>query len=172
VTPPFKPVVESDESTSNFDPEFTSADISHVGSANELNLDDNDPSGDWVSQSVSGGPQHTPHGPLGSDRPPLSTTPGIQIQQKRRGRDLTSSPPLTNSVQENFRGFTYSGEPESFITRVVNRLAEKESHEATLADEEVTYPTTDDEALDGSTHAGRYSKRHGYLDDFDEDLNL
>jgi serine/threonine protein kinase SCH9 len=135
-------------------------------------LDEDDPSEDWVSQSVSAAPQHTPHGPLGSDRPPLSTTPGIQIQQKRRERDLTSSPPLTSSVQENFRGFTYSGESESLITRVVNRLAEKESREAAVADEEVTYPTTDDEALDASMHAGRYSKRHGYLDDFDEDLNL
>lgn len=174
VSPPFKPVVESDESTSNFDPEFTSADISHVGLTNELNLDDDDPSEDWVSQSVSSGLQHTPHGPLGCDRPPdrppLSSTPAIQIQQKRRGRDLTSSPPLTNSVQENFRGFTYSGESESLITRVVNRLAEKE-REAAVVDEEVTSPTTDDE-LDASTHAGRYSKCHGYLDDFDEDLNL
>ena len=176
VTPPFKPVVESDESTSNFDPEFTSADISHVGLDNELSLDDDDPSEDWVSQSVSGGPQHTPHGPLGSDRPPLSTTPGIQIQQKRRGRDLTSSPPLTSSIQENFRGFTYSGESESLITRVVNRLAEKEKEgrEGAVVDEEVTYSTIDDETLVASTHAGRYSKRHGYLDDFDvdEDLNL
>ncbi len=171
VTPPFKPVVESDESTSNFDPEFTSADISHIGLANKLTLDDDDPSEDWVSQSVSGGPQHTPHGPLGSDRPPLSTTPGIQIQQKRRGRDLASSPPLTSSVQEKFRGFTYSGEPESFLTRVVNRLNEKEGREGALAGE-VTYPMTDDEALDASTHAGRYSKRHGYLNDFDEDMNL
>jgi len=138
---------------------------------NELNLDDDDPSEDWVSQSVSGAPQHTPLGPLGSDRPPLSTTPGIQIKQKQRERGITSSPPLTSSVQENFRGFTYSGESESLITRVVNRLAEKE-REGAVADEEVTYPTTDDEALDASTHAGRYSKRHGYLDDFDEDLNL
>jgi hypothetical protein len=172
VTPPFKPVVESDESTSNFDPEFTSADISHIG-VGELNLDDDDPSEDWVSQSVSGGPQYTPHGPLGSDRPPppLSTTPGIQIQQKRR--DVASSPPLTSSVQENFRGFTYSGESESLITRVVNRLAEKESREGAVADEEVTYPTTDDEALDASTHAGRYSKRRGYLNDFDhDDMNM
>ena len=140
--------------------------------AYELKLDDDDPSEDWVSQSVSVGPQHTPHGPLGSDRPPLSTTPGIQIEKKQRGRDLASSPPLTNSVQENFRGFTYSGESESLITRVVNRLAEKESREAAVADEDVTYPTTDDETLDVSTHAGRYSNRHGYLDDFDEDLNL
>ena len=175
VTPPFKPIVESDESTSNFDPEFTSADVSQIGFVAELKLDDDDPSEDWVSQSVTGGaPIYTPHGPLGSDRPPppLSTTPGIQIQQKRRGRDVASSPPLTNSVQENFRGFTYSGESESLIARVVNRLTEKENLEAAVADEEVTYPTTDDEALDSSTHAGRYSKRHGYRSDFDDDMNF
>lgn len=173
MTPPFKPVVESDESTSNFDPEFTSADVSNIGSVNELDIDEDDPSEDWVSQSVSGGPIHTPVGPLGSDRPaPLSTTPGIQIQPKRRGRDIASSPPLTNSVQENFRGFTYSGESESLIARMVTRLAETEIREGAVADEEITYPTTDDEALDVSTHAGRYSKRNGYLDDFDEDMNL
>ena len=174
VTPPFKPIVESDESTSNFDPEFTSADVSQIGLVAELKLDDDDPSEDWVSQSVTGGPPlYTPHGPLGSDRPPpLSTTPGIQIQPKRRGRDVASSPPLTNSVQENFRGFTYSGESESLIARVVNRLTEKENREAAVADEEITYPTTDDEALDSSTHAGRYSKRHGYRSDFDDDMNF
>jgi len=170
VTPPFKPVVEPDEPTSNFDPEFTSADISHIRLVDDLTLDDDDPSEDWFrSQSLV--VQHTPHGPLGSDRPPLSITPGIQIQQRRHGRDLALSPPLTSSVQEKFRGFTYSGEPESFLTRVVNRLNEKEGREGALAGE-VTYPMTDDEALDASTHAGRYSKRHGYLNDFDEDMNL
>jgi hypothetical protein len=102
----------------------------------------------------------------------LSTTPGIEIQQKRRGRDVTSSPPLTNSVQENFRGFTYSGESESFLARVVTRLTEKENLEAAVADEEVAYPTTDDEALDVTTHAGRYSKRRGYHNDFDDDMNF
>jgi hypothetical protein len=172
VTPPFKPVVESDESTSNFDPEFTSADISHIELVAELKLDDDDPSEDWVSQSVSGGPLYTPHGPLGSDRPPLSTTPGIEIRQKRQGRDLASSPPLTNSVQENFRGFTYSGESESLIARMVTRLTEKDSRETAVADEEITYPTTDDEILDASKHAGRYAKRHEYLSDFDDDMNL
>jgi len=172
VTPPFKPIVESDESTANFDPEFTSADISHIELVAELKLDDDDPSEDWVSQSVTGGLVYQPHGPLGSDRPPLSASPGIQIQQKRRDRDIASSPPLSNSVQENFRGFTYSGEPESFITRVVNRLAEKDSREAAVADEDVAYPTTDDEALDASTPAGRYSKHRGYHSGIDDDMNL
>ncbi|KAI0268365.1 kinase-like protein [Gloeopeniophorella convolvens] len=171
VTPPFKPVVESDESTANFDPEFTSADLSQVGVAGATNLDDNDPSEDWVSQSVTNGQVYTPHGPLGSDRPPPSGT-GIKIQQKKRGLDLSSSPPLTNSVQENFRGFTYSGEAESLIARAVTRLTEHDSGEEAVADEDVPYPTTDDEAEDAATHAGRYSKRNGYLSDFDEDMNL
>jgi serine/threonine protein kinase SCH9 len=168
VTPPFKPIVESDESTANFDPEFTSADISHIELVAELSLDDDDPSEAWVSQSVTNGPVYQPHGPLGSDRPPLSTTPGIQIQPKRRERDIASSPPLSNSVQENFRGFTYSGESESLITRVVNRLAEKDSHEAAVADDDVPYPTTDDEVLDAGTHAGRYAKRRGHHSDIDD----
>ncbi|KAH8999212.1 serine/threonine protein kinase [Lactarius akahatsu] len=54
VTSPFKPVVESHESTTNFDPEFTSADISHIGLAGELNLDGDDPSvGHEVSLKIS-----------------------------------------------------------------------------------------------------------------------
>ncbi|KAI9466917.1 kinase-like protein [Lactarius psammicola] len=172
VTPPFKPVVESDESTANFDPEFTSADISQIGLAGELNFNDDDPSEAWVSQSVNAGQMYTPHGPLGSDRPPATSSVGITIQKKRRGHDLSSSPPLTNSVQENFRGFTYSGESESLIARAVTRLTVKDNREDAVADEDATYPTTDDEALDVSTHAGRYSKRNGHLSDFDDDMNL
>jgi serine/threonine protein kinase SCH9 len=175
VTPPFKPIVESDESTANFDPEFTSADISHIDLADKLALDDDDPSEAWVSQSVSGGQMYTPHGPLGSDRPNASTTPrAIMIEPKNRGPDRQSSPPLTNSVQDHFRGFTYSGESESLIARAITRLNEKDENreEDTVADDDATYPTTDDEVLDVSRHGGRYSKRHGYVSGFDEDLNL
>ncbi|KAH9062799.1 Pkinase-domain-containing protein [Lactarius vividus] len=59
VTPPFKPVVESDESTANFDPEFTSADISQIGLADELNLDGDYPSV-WhrVSETGADGAKH------------------------------------------------------------------------------------------------------------------
>ena len=65
VTPPFIPVVESDESTANFDPEFTSADISDAGVGQ---FDDDDPSEDWLSQSLNSSlMMHTPNGPLGSD---------------------------------------------------------------------------------------------------------
>ncbi|KAI0081670.1 kinase-like protein [Panus rudis PR-1116 ss-1] len=147
VTPPFKPVVESDESVANFDPEFTTADVRETG-PDDIDLDDEDPSEDWVALSQSYlASSHTPNGPLGSDRPPLSLPPplsqpslqpqlqsqsqsqqqqsqqqqqqqtgttttqprSIEVPQRRKKKDVVGTP-LTNSVQENFRGFTYHGE--------------------------------------------------------------
>lgn len=144
-----------------------------------MDLDEDDPSGDWVlSQSVNG-TVYTPNGPLGSDRSPGpngnggAVTPngappqpqGINITKKKGGRDPGASPPLTNSVQENFRGFTYSGENESVIASAVGRLAMEEPEEEQAVDEEGVEPTTDDEAEDDLSCAGRYARRKGYLDD-------
>lgn len=164
VTPPFKPVVESDESTNNFDPEFTGADISDfVDMSDEELVDEEDPSESWVSQSFSQSSlPHTPNGPLGSERlslsrsgsnsslsarlgaslgfssftptlpsnpkdkesgkstPRVGGTPGsspgesarsaaVEIKAKKKKNDVHRGSPLTNSVQENFRGFSYSG---------------------------------------------------------------
>ncbi|KAJ2933660.1 hypothetical protein H1R20_g3436, partial [Candolleomyces eurysporus] len=141
VTPPFIPVVESDESTNNFDPEFTGTDVRDVGLPKEyfdapVILNDDDPSEDWVSQSLAPADLH--NGPLGWDSKPgasgpayaalssishnissYGTTSGrtspktksIQIQPNRKRKDdWTAGSPLTRSMQENFRGFTYSGE--------------------------------------------------------------
>lgn len=99
VTPPFKPVVESDESTNNFDPEFTGADLkefeSLVGVVDDFDsimtdeagdadgqgewLDEDDTSESWVEQNlaienggIAGSLAREPLGPLGSDRPPSS----------------------------------------------------------------------------------------------------
>jgi serine/threonine protein kinase SCH9 len=188
VTPPFKPIVESDESTNNFDPEFTSADIRDVG-VEDMDLDDDDPSAAWVSQSIGGsGFTHTPNGPLGSERPkstgPLSPitngstfsnlaiTPtsssrpqGIQIKrQKNKG---FASSPLTNSVQENFRGFTYSG-GESLITPMLTALGKREKDDEAVDDEEFHEITTEDEAEDTGRSAGRYAnarRQNGFHDD-------
>ncbi|TFK43174.1 kinase-like domain-containing protein [Crucibulum laeve] len=187
ITPPFKPVVESDESTNNFDPEFTSADIRDVGLA-DMDLDDDDPSEAWVSQSIGGnGMVHTPNGPLGSERErnsqskptspfgPLSTmtngvsmsshgggssvskSQGIQIQPKKKKKDPAGTP-LTNSVQENFRGFTYSG-GESVVAPMVGLLGkrDKERDEQAVDDEEVPEVTTEDEFEDVGRSAGRYA---------------
>ena len=182
VTPPFKPVVESDESVANFDPEFTSADMREVG-VEDMDLDDEDPSPDWValSQSVTSSTMHTPLGPLGSDKPAGATSPGlgpppapapvqrpgIEIAKSKKKRD--EAPPLTNSVQENFRGFTYHG--ESIVAPPTGILAREQEEEA-VVDDPATYPTTDDE-VDSDSPAGRYAKRNrDAFDGFDDDMNL
>jgi len=166
VTPPFKPVVESDESTANFDPEFTSADISDFGAGQDMDLDDNDPSGDWVSKSVTGS-MHMPNGPLGSERPGKN----IDIKSRRQRRDVAGSPPLTKSMQENFRGFTYSGEGESLNAHSLARYGQEVGEEA-VEDEDVQEPTTEDEAADSDSFAGRYSRRKGLTTYFDDEMHM
>ncbi|KAF9563708.1 Pkinase-domain-containing protein [Agrocybe pediades] len=262
VTPPFKPVVESDESTSNFDPEFTSADIRDVGVAGLLGitggdeeaddeegewLDEDDPSEAWVSQSVGKDVGHTPNGPLGSERtPPLgvangtassymtanstasshrttkgtngkrasgtksngtakkangssngssstaassspspaATSKGIQIKKKNNTSDsaammlLSNGTPLTNSVQENFRGFTYHG-GESVVAPMRLALSErekgrleKEKREKEGEDEDyIDGRTTEDELEDVSRMAGRYSSARCRKNSWDDDMS-
>ncbi|KAF5387800.1 hypothetical protein D9615_000184 [Tricholomella constricta] len=182
VTPPFKPVVESDESTNNFDPEFTSADIRDVGLA-VMDLDEEDPSENWVSQSIGSALAHTPNGPLGSEREgksPLSPIglngssgrmQGIQIKPKKKSDDSVGSP-LTNSVQANFRGFTYSG-GESVVAPV-SHLKQKADSEAAVDDEEVAMPTTDDEFDEIGKPVGRYAnaRRKGLgFSSLDDDMS-
>ncbi|KAF7433290.1 hypothetical protein PC9H_005240 [Pleurotus ostreatus] len=181
VTPPFKPDVESDESTACFDPEFTSADIREIGIEDIVDLDEDDPSEAWVSRSVSGSYIHTPNGPLGSDQPKnhgiaglsglsISTSghipngpsgssaksaapQGIQIAPKKK-KDPVGTP-LTNSVQENFRGFTYSG--ESVVQPPAGRLKNGAEASEAVDDEEVPDENTEDEAEDTARPAGRYA---------------
>lgn len=193
VTPPFKPVVESDESTNNFDEEFTSADIRDVGLA-DMDLDEEDPSENWVSQSIGGvGLTHTPNGPLGSERDggskvtsPIGTfgsngvsngisTPagrlqGIQIKPKKKSKEPVGSP-LTNSVQANFRGFTYSG-GESVVAPA-GHLAQRSNNEA-VEDEEIVEPTTEDEFNEIGKPVGRYAnaRRKGLgFSSMDDDMS-
>lgn len=171
VTPPFKPIVESDESTANFDPEFTSADIRDVG-LTEMDLDEEDPSEDWVSQSIGGGGfAHTYNGPLGSDRHRTNSTngisipAGIQIIKPKKNKHLMGSP-LTSSIQENFRGFTYSG--ESVVVPSALKIGVNKTEEVAVDDDEVPEVTTEDECEDTGKPAGRYAnaRRKGVrLDD-------
>lgn len=175
VTPPFKPVVESDESTTNFDPEFTGADIREVGNGldGKGSPDEEDPSADWI-QAGTQGFAHTPNGPLGSDRMTISAnhpqigsnglgrSQGIQISNRKK-RDLAGSP-LTNSVQENFRGFTYSG-GESVVTPMGVFGGSAEPEDEAVDDEETSEITTEDEFEDEEHFAGRYSKSSKGMDD-------
>lgn len=185
-------MVESDESTANFDPEFTSADVYEVGgdAVKDLEeLDEEDPSEDWL-QSASASGQHTPNGPLGSDRLwPLSPmtpsggehgrttspstaqvltasklpqTPGIQINTKSKRKEANGTP-LTSSVQENFRGFTFSG-GESVVTPngiMSARSAFRESVQS-QSEADAEEATSESEFDDGEgAPLGRFSKRRG-----------
>ena len=197
VTPPFKPVVESDESVANFDPEFTSTNLNDSGLGVNDFLDEDDPSEAWVSRSSS--QTHLPNGPLGSDigtRKPsgaglgalgmtsISKTNGIEISKSAQKKGVTinrgsggskgsrgrrDSPPLTNSVQENFRGFTYHGEDAGdLISAAIGRLREENGTEDAVEDDELQEPTTEDEVEDHANPAGRYAnqRRRGQIDDF------
>ena len=178
VTPPFKPVVESDESVANFDPEFTSADVRDAGPAGIADLDDEDPSEAWVSLSQSvGGLTHTPNGPLGSDRPAAAAAPAAAkpIAAPAPGRGITigatkkkAESPLTSSVQENFRGFTYHG-GESIVPAGAGILKANGDEQAVQDEEFSPHDEDEDEGL-----VGRYaSRRRGedMIDGFDEDLS-
>ncbi|KAH6915385.1 AGC/Akt protein kinase [Coprinopsis sp. MPI-PUGE-AT-0042] len=204
VTPPFKPIVESDESTNNFDPEFTEADIrdpnvtgmfiddeddddepeDDLGYSSERGgkewLDEDDPSEDWVNayEKERNIGHHTPNGPLGwdlkqkSNRTPHSSRPqsaipysspsltpqehhkelkepqnddstqypakSASIQIKKSGKDKTKyaagETPLTSSLQENFRGFTYSGGESMVASMAAHALSRREKErEAAVA---------------------------------------
>ena len=84
-----------------------------------------------------------------------------------RGR-RDNSPPLTNSVQENFRGFTYHGEDAGdLIEAAIGRLRGETGTEDAIEDDELLEPTTEDE-VDDAKPAGRYAnqRRRGQIDDF------
>lgn len=105
ITPPFKPIVDSDESVANFDPEFTNASLQEAGAP----ITDDDAG---LGTSVNG--KHMYLGPGGSLR---DTGGGMAIQRPDglkkshdKGLSGVAGSVLSNSVQENFRGFTYTGE--------------------------------------------------------------
>ena len=145
----------------------------------EMDLDEEDPSENWVSQSIAGaGLLYTPNGPLGSEKdskhaPGLngvsSRLQGIQIQPKKKHKEAAGSP-LTNSVQANFRGFTYSGR-ESVIAPP--SLAQLANDDEAVEDEEIVEPTTEDEYDEIGTSVGRYAnaRRKGQLTGLDDDMS-
>lgn len=157
VTPPFRPDVESDESTTNFDPEFTTADLREHGIDDDL--DEDDPSEQWVaSASVTNSCVYMPNGPLGSGSPTLATNPNgdtkaVAIDKRRRKKMEAAGSPLTNSVQENFRGFTFSGESSLHQASWL-----KERAQAAEEDTAANVPDPDD-VDDDEVYAGRYARR-------------
>ena len=103
ITPPFKPIVDSDESVANFDPEFTNSSLQDAGIA------------PWQHEEPSGPPQPVRHsyvGPGGSLSSASSLAKAGMAINKVSRPPLSggSNSPLTSSLQEKFRGFTYTGE--------------------------------------------------------------
>ena len=193
VTPPFKPVVESDESTNNFDPEFTSADLRDTG----IDIfDDDDPSDSWTAAiGLNNGSMHQFNGPLSGATAPKTTTittaNGSTITTSTSGNGTTytngsringttgvatatagsrtsSAPkrvpdntPLSSSVQEHFRGFTYQG--ESTMEEAASEMFPNGAVDDILDDEEIVdadAADVDDEWEDEEP-GGRYKKRNG-----------
>lgn len=166
--------MESDESTANFDPEFTGASLADAGVGV---FDEEDPSEAWVSQSLTSSVMHTPNGPLGSEArdyaivTPTAITNGIngshangthngaQPQRppplaisggRKNRRNEQQGSPISSSIQENFRGFSFMG--ESVVASAAGRLADEEDDDdQTMLDD----PTTEDEYEDDMRPAGR-----------------
>ena len=145
VEPPFKPVVDSDDSTVNFDPEFTQSDIRESGIDAFDDLDEDDPSEDWAASiGTVDGPTRSFNGPamsltsglsMSSATPATPTAPapppsseGITIKKPKSKRGTAQGTPLTSSVQEKFIGFTFSGEGMSYTMapEIIQRQKEKE----------------------------------------------
>ncbi|KAM0791235.1 hypothetical protein ACM66B_005715 [Microbotryomycetes sp. NB124-2] len=111
IPPPFKPYVDSDESVANFDPEFT-----------EANLFDEAP------VDVTFGNPYSDAWLDDAKREGMTASP-VEINKPRRPPPAPA--PLTNSVQENFRGFTFSGEGDSMIQHAAGLFANTHIHPPT-----------------------------------------
>jgi protein-serine/threonine kinase len=155
VTPPFKPVVESDESVANFDPLFTSSDLKDVP-FDWTRGDDQHAGGQGVGHSYNG-----PGGGIPTDRNgvPVQSGEGMNIKPNRPPVHPMGTP-LTSSVQENFRGFTYTGEsmlPGSVGALRIDDDDEDEDYEEEAVDEDEEYEDEMDVAQDDQHRTRRQS---------------
>lgn len=102
ITPPFKPIVDSDESVANFDPEFTNSSLADAGVQ------------PWEEDDFQPSPsRHNYLGPGMSLSQSQGQNKAVNIAAAKTQRPNPlgeNNSPLTESVQENFRGFTYTGE--------------------------------------------------------------
>lgn len=103
IPPVFKPLVESDESVCNFDPEFTGANLSEV--AHFALNEEGSPVSSETSRSQKSSKEGSPE-----DRNPKSVA--IKKPNADRADPNAADEPLSRSVQEKFRGFSYSGSYE------------------------------------------------------------
>jgi serine/threonine protein kinase SCH9 len=107
---------------------------------------------------------HAYNGPLGYDRPNGTqhqngtangrSTQSIQIKKSKK-KDAAGSP-LTNSVQENFRGFTFHGGESVTAPDVLRSGLNNNRGDEAVSEEEVPEVTTEDECEERGL-AGRYA---------------
>merc|ERR1711879_519541 len=88
--------VDSDESVSNFDPEFTEADILKEAPVDTGNYYDDDPSSSWFDSTGDGKSRPAP----------------VPINPSRDRMNGAGPGPLGEEAQDAFRGFSYSGDAE------------------------------------------------------------
>ncbi|KAL1405855.1 Serine/threonine-protein kinase [Vanrija albida] len=148
ITPPFKPIVDSDESVANFDPEFTNSSLADAG------IDIND--ADYNPQA-----RHQFVGPGGSLSKPsyMGQAAGMAIKPQRSPNQPINGSPLTSSVQENFRGFTYTGE-----SLMPMSLLGEHSMEDVDEDNENAVDDDDDEYSDEDDMEGQRTRRQSDVD--------
>ncbi|CAO1633978.1 unnamed protein product [Sympodiomycopsis kandeliae] len=94
LTPPFKPLVESEESVANFDPEFTETDVKQAAVAGL-------PKGAVVEDGTLLSASAVD---ARNAQPQQSADGGAKIPMTKEEEDQLSS-----SIQDKFRGFSYSG---------------------------------------------------------------
>ncbi|OCF35009.1 AGC/AKT protein kinase [Kwoniella heveanensis BCC8398] len=157
ITPPFKPIVDSDESVANFDPEFTNSSLADAGI---VPWDEEDP----VTQPG----KHSYLGPGGSlSNPSHMTNAGMAINKPQRPPLANASgSPLTSSVQENFRGFTYTGEslmPHSMLAEQ-NMDEEDSDNENAVDDDEDEEDDDEEEYEDDADGDGLRTRRQSDVD--------
>jgi len=109
IPPVFKPLVDSNESVANFDPEFTNTNLHEVA---HFAMSDDDTVDTEISEAMKQALNCS-----------TDAKNGVAIRSKeQRGN---RSEPLSSSVQEKFRGFSYSGTYEgtsSAIEQGVNAI--------------------------------------------------
>jgi protein-serine/threonine kinase len=96
LTPPFKPSVESDESVANFDPEFTETDLKEMAFIPGFDGDAN-----GAENAIKTG------GILGESTNGGKATGALDINGRPMNDEEEDE--LTRSIQDKFRGFSYSG---------------------------------------------------------------
>lgn len=157
ITPPFKPIVDSDESVANFDPEFTNSSLADAGikpwEDEDYGAQPFQP-GSSVRHSYLG-----PGGSLSSAGAMKNAAPGagagMAIGKPQRPELAThhEGSPLTSSVQENFRGFTYTGEslmPTSMLADQPMEGPDSDDHEQAVDDDDdEDDDEEEDEDMDG-----------------------